>query len=239
MNETETLANDPAMQGALPGGISGTYSLAEIEVLSKKAARGAGYSWGLSEEAGKAARVLASYGLPAVEQLAALLHDNDNKPYGQMRPVSADTPWRSESGALCPIITGAAISDRAHLIAAGKTIEAESTAYPLLILFFACLVSHQCGRVISVRWQDLQATCVNEELRVRGKESALTAAVVNSLRVSLGEEESEGLIYTGSPVACPVEVNSWRILENYAFRIYAPATEQSRAGAGSDTDDQN
>ena len=36
-----------------------TYSLYEIEVTGKRAARGSGFSWGLAEEAGKATRWLS------------------------------------------------------------------------------------------------------------------------------------------------------------------------------------
>ena len=52
------------------------YSLAEIDALSRKACRGAGYSWGLAEDAGKAVRWLTAYGLPGAETLSELLQVN-------------------------------------------------------------------------------------------------------------------------------------------------------------------
>ena len=39
-----------------------SYSLNEFEALALKAARGAGLPWGLAEEAGKAVRILSSFG---------------------------------------------------------------------------------------------------------------------------------------------------------------------------------
>ena len=47
----------------------------EIESLCIKAARGAGYSWGLAEQAGFAAGWLAARGLDATAPLLALLRD--------------------------------------------------------------------------------------------------------------------------------------------------------------------
>ena len=40
-----------------------SYSLNEYEALALRAARGAGLSWGLAEEAGKAVKILSSLGL--------------------------------------------------------------------------------------------------------------------------------------------------------------------------------
>ena len=48
-------------------------SLNEIESLALKAARGAGMSWGLAEEAAVAASWLAARSLPWAETLADLL----------------------------------------------------------------------------------------------------------------------------------------------------------------------
>ena len=99
------------------------FSLNEIEATCKRAARGAGLPWGLAEEAGKAARWLTARGLPGAEELAEVLARNDGKSYGDLAPVSADGVWRAPAGRLCPIVTGAALCDRAAEIAAGTEIE--------------------------------------------------------------------------------------------------------------------
>ena len=46
--------------------ISDHRSLGEIETISKKAARGIGLSWGISQEFGICARLLCQIGLPGV-----------------------------------------------------------------------------------------------------------------------------------------------------------------------------
>jgi len=49
-------------------------SLSEIDALARKAARGAGYSWGIAEEVGKSARWLSAYGFKGPEVLSEHLH---------------------------------------------------------------------------------------------------------------------------------------------------------------------
>ena len=62
----------------LPGGRNLVrLSLPEIESLVVKAARGAGYNWGIAEEAGFAVRWLARTGLPGPEILLAHLQEFD------------------------------------------------------------------------------------------------------------------------------------------------------------------
>ena len=50
-----------------------SYSLNEMEATAKRAARGAGYSWGLAEEASKATRWLCTQGLDGAAELAHVL----------------------------------------------------------------------------------------------------------------------------------------------------------------------
>ena len=44
-------------------------SLSEIETVSKRASRAAGYSWGICEEVGKNIRLLEMFGLPGIKNL--------------------------------------------------------------------------------------------------------------------------------------------------------------------------
>ena len=52
-------------------------SLGEAEALLRKAARGAGRSWGMAEECGRTIRWLESYGLAAMGLAADLLAQTD------------------------------------------------------------------------------------------------------------------------------------------------------------------
>ena len=44
-------------------------SLSEIDTVSKRASRAAGYSWGISEEVGKNIRLLEMFSLPGIKNL--------------------------------------------------------------------------------------------------------------------------------------------------------------------------
>jgi len=86
-----------------------SWSLNEIESLAKKATRGAGRSWGLAEEAGKATRWLCAAGLPGAEALAALLERTDGTAHADLSPALSGDRWQARGGTLCPLIAGAAL----------------------------------------------------------------------------------------------------------------------------------
>ena len=44
-------------------------SLSEIDTVSKRATRAAGFSWGIAEEVGKNIRILEMFGLPGIRNL--------------------------------------------------------------------------------------------------------------------------------------------------------------------------
>ena len=67
-------APDRSEQGRL------TVSLSEVDAMSRKATRGAGYAWGLAEEAGYAIRWLASYGFDGLAMLLNILKKVDRIP---------------------------------------------------------------------------------------------------------------------------------------------------------------
>lgn len=83
-----------------------SYSLSELEALGKKAARGAGFSWGEAEETGQALRILAASGLPAAAYFAQYLKAG------------------LAEAATCPIKLGCALVDRADPDVSGCTAPA-------------------------------------------------------------------------------------------------------------------
>ena len=54
-------------------------SLSEIDTTSKRASKAAGFSWGISEEIGKAVRNLELYGLPGITNLNLYLKIKHSK----------------------------------------------------------------------------------------------------------------------------------------------------------------
>ena len=99
-------------------------SLSELRMLALKAARGAGMSWGLAEEAGFAAEWLTARGLPGGAWLAALLRRG-----GAVIPAWPD--GARAAGPHCPIRTGAALAD--HALVDGDTALPRDLKLPAVV----------------------------------------------------------------------------------------------------------
>ncbi|PHP28212.1 DUF3726 domain-containing protein [Limimaricola cinnabarinus] len=203
-------------------------SLNEIEALSRKAARGAGMSWGLAEEAGKAVRWLSDNGFAGPWLLAELLRRNDGTPYADLVPRPSDGIWRARSGPLCPIIAGALICDRADELKAGAALRLQEVAVPLLLAPFAAAASRSAGVALALEWQGVSLLFGGGAPKLDGAAGATATAGPVTLSTR------EGQAPAGGPAAPDrhVTAETFQILESFAFRTYAPATEASRAGAG-------
>lgn len=203
-----------------------TYALNEVQALAKKAARGAGYSWGMAEEAAFAVQWLCARDQDGCGALAGCLTMADGMAFTDVAPAMEGANWSGSAGWLCPLATGAALADRAsglrHGISAGKTIR------PLLLLPFAGLIASDLQCVIVVDWVQGQAA-------TNGTLLSLTEPppkIAQSVRVGPGG--MTGQVTARTTRASPSN-EAWACLESFAHRTYAPATEASRlsgAGAG-------
>jgi hypothetical protein len=209
-----------------------SFSLNEITATCKRAARGAGLSWGLAEEAGYAANWLTSHSLPGPEILAAHLSQIDGAGYDQICPQDTSGIWQAKGGALCPLITGAAICDLADEIATGRIIKLGRVSYPLLLLPFVAAASVRANAQISLSWAHLSAD-FDPALRLAAPDKALTQDRANNVQISAGGTLS------GAPVhrktRGDISPDAASILGFLGHRTYAPDTAQSRlsgAGAG-------
>ena len=225
-------------------------SLNELESLCRKAARGAGFGWGAAEEAGRAARWLASFGLPGPDLLLARLARFDgpgeggrpcgggNLPVQALSPRSLDGDWRSAGDTLCPIHAGAALSDTAERVAERGELTLHEVLCPLLLAPFAALVARQVGRPVSIGWADLLVTCDGDAPWLNGTRSHAADELADAVRcvVSIDTGAAQGTelgeraarVTRATPGTDVVAA-----LEGFAQRTYAPATEESRQrGAG-------
>jgi hypothetical protein len=209
-----------------------TFSLNEIDVMGKRAARGAGLDWGIAEEAGKAARWLTAHGLPGPELLAELLTRNEGKDYDELAPVSVDGVWQAKSGSLCPLIAGAALSDRAAEVAAGRVFEFGPISYPLLLAPYAACSARSRGAAITLSWAGVILTISPEDgLAVEGDLAAVTTRTADGVRCGPAAKQTE-TPPAGEPGRA-VDAEAWSRLNAFAHRTFAPSTEASRAlGAG-------
>ena len=189
-----------------------TWSLSEAQALAVKAARGAGYPWGLAEEAGFALRWLSAHGLPGPEVLAELFESG----------CIGATPCGR-----CPLAQGAAIADLG-----ATTDEAVTVRYPLLMVPFAAGLM----RPVTVQWEGASVSVVEAGVMVQGR--ALLApeglCTITSRPAEAGEPAQP---LSRIPTTAGGALD---ILTELAARTYAPATEASRlAGAGAGTTDND
>ena len=213
-----------------------SFALIEVEATAKKAARGAGHSWGMAEEAARATRWLCAHGIDGVAGLARALARVDGSDPRQHAPVRLAGDWSARAGAMCPLMAGAALADSAAGWAeTGKRIE--NVAVPVMLLPFAAMAARHLGAAVTLEWNGARAITDGQatSLEAAGNDDLLQTAA--QVRVLVGGTPGSRLAQHSRAVP---DARDWETLNRLAHRTYAPDTEASRlrgAGAGlSDND---
>ncbi|WP_368344202.1 DUF3726 domain-containing protein [Pelagovum sp. HNIBRBA483] len=213
-------------------------SLGEIEALARKAARGAGFSWGVADEAARDIRWLEHHGFSAAGVLAALLIDNE-APDGKA-PLPPNLFGQriqpAEDGMLCPITTARAIADRPAIF--DSQIDIGPIQWPLLLLPAVARAAQTLGRPLTLSWFGFTAAArPNGDIAWSG----LRRRVSNSDHVKITPSDDPSLVDLSEQASrCAVSYDTYEQLNAFAARTYAPATEESRAkGAGAGTTDND
>jgi hypothetical protein len=212
-------------------------TLAETESYLRKAARACGLDWGIAEEAGKAARWLAAFKLAGPETLLAHLQQIDGKEYQQFIPDCSIDPWQAPGGLLCPVITGAALADRSAQMLDGRVFQLASTAYPLLLAATVGQAARCHRRVFTTAWAGVRVSCFENGLSIDGNRDDLLLARVDDVSCRLDDLDQPQLL--PSTLAYPIDHQIFKRIDELAFKTYAPATEESRAGAGAGLTDND
>ncbi|MGR3638808.1 DUF3726 domain-containing protein [Alterinioella nitratireducens] len=200
-------------------------SLNEIEATARKAARGAGLSWGEAEEAGRATRWLCAHGLDGCGDLAVLLRGPRHA-----GPDISPGQW-SASRPLCALRTGIALSDFAHLLPGGP-IRLTPVAHPRLLLPFASAAARALCKTITLHSAGFIATTDGTQTALTGQPQSKAAVTL-----TLGGTVTRPLPCARRATPAPTD---WARLLSFAARTYAPATEASRlAGAGAGLSDND
>lgn len=211
-----------------------TRSLNEVEALARKAARGAGMSWGLAEDTGRAIRWLEARGFAGAAALAEYLAWRDQGGAVARLEVHSGL-WRGAGGPLCPIAVGAYLSDSAAAGLPGE-MTLVSIRAPLLIIPFTAWAARELGR-------DIKLECGDEDIWLGHRGEAYGAGFTGTgeADVSLRLEQVPGdAMRREVTTRCAAERGPLDVLEEFAGRTYAPATEASRlAGAGAGTSDND
>lgn len=208
-----------------------TLSLNEADALAKKATRGAGYPWGIAEEAGKAVRWLCRNGVDGCASLGRMLEQLDACDLGDVIPDVSGEVWSARGGPLCPLAAGTALSDMAPALRHGA-VTMDALVEPMLVLPFAATAALHLEQAVSVESEDWIAM-------TDGRHLVSSGPVVRNGVVTI---RLNGQFEHPRPQRTRAAPNSraFEILNRFAHRTYAPATEASRLkGAGAGTSDND
>ena len=207
-----------------------SYSLNEVEALSKRAARGAGLDWGFAEEASKATRWLCAQDLDGCRLLLSVLDAYQGNGHHTQAPKSLSGHWQGSMGALCPVLTGASLSDCAVQVAENG-VEIRDLSNPTFILPFVAAAAHVAETGLLVSWAGATITTDGHSASLRfSPEATPYVEHVDRLVIARAATQPEA---TKPPSRANPSGQVWAKLNSLAALTYAPATETSRRlGAG-------
>ena len=124
-------------------------SLSEIDTVSKRSSRAAGYTWGIAEEVGKNVRLLEFFRLPGIKNLNAFLN---NKKTIKLENLILITEENSKNNSqYCPVIAGVNFLDQIKTLENLSEINFKNIAYPILFLPFVSRASEIIGKRILLK----------------------------------------------------------------------------------------
>ena len=121
-------------------------SLSEIETISKRASRAAGFSWGVAEEVAKGVRLLELFGFPGIKNLDQYYKDRVKDKFKNLKNINKDN--NSKDLPFCPIVLGVSFLDQIKTIETFNKCSFQKIAYPLLFLSFLSRSSEIIGKKI-------------------------------------------------------------------------------------------
>jgi hypothetical protein len=218
---------------------AGKYSVNELGSLVRKAARGSGLSWGLADEAGRCAMLLAEAQRPPLAFLADHLQDH----HASRLAGRLDMAGRSivAAGPLppCAIHVGACIGDHAALLSTGPLAIDATLHRPVLLLPFLADVSRRLGAAITVEASGVGESITPGNLAAAIERWSALAAIENPV-IACDRSVPVDPDARAAPARVDVDDATWSAFEALAANTYVPRSDASRlAGAGAGLSDND
>ncbi len=214
----------------------------EAMSLCLKAARGAGMDWGMAEEAGFAAAWLVSLGIDGPTYLRAHLERAEGKDWNDLCPVVTPTTWRSaKDQTVCPIILGATLCDYAGLpegLQPNACIALGCVSAPILLIPFLAELALERNLTITLAWAD-GSICIEDDMASFGTASELLSTLQLDLKVSAKPAQQPFKTDARPTANAHTTAATIAALNNFAMRTTVPASDASRARAGSTLSDND
>lgn len=235
-----TEPNDPTRSGAPVPANAACLSQSEVASLCLKAARGAGMSWGMAEEAGFAAAWLAARGIDGPGILLAQLRSALGRQWADICPVVQDGVWHAANGGrLCPVTLGAALCDFVALpqgVMAQAPLQVGPVDHATLLLPFLATLAGTHRASVVLHWPGGEVV-VGPDDRVSGDIDALRQSGAVSAKLSLRPAAAPHPVT--NPARLEISALTLGELNDLALKTTVPASEASRVGAGAASSDND
>jgi hypothetical protein len=223
----------------IEAGQSASLSRNEVASLCMKAARGAGMSWGMAEEAGFAAAWLVQHGINGPRHLYAHLDQAQGRQWSDLCPTVTPGAWQAPAGrALCPIALGATLCDYAELpegIKAGSSLKIGKVDHPVLLIPFLAGIAASNDILFDIEWTGGTAS-----LDVGSDALMHAASTLDGQHVPITLSARFGKPQAATEGKVPdISAKIIAALNRLAMRTTVPSSERSRAGAGATTTDND
>ena len=196
-------------------------SLSEIETVSKRSSRAAGFSWGIAEEVGKNIRIMEMFGLAGLTNLNYYFRIRSRKRFENLTLINKEN--KTINLDFCPIIAGLNFLDQVRSLESLNQIKFEKIAYPLLFLPFISRASEVIGKKLELK--------IDEKIFLLNYNSSIYSNSFN-----------EGIIEIGNNVLIEFKENKdsfqeseWKELYKLSEKTFVEENDslkQSGAGAG-------
>ena len=196
-------------------------SLSEIDTLSKRASKGIGFSWGISEEIGKSIRLMEMFGLPGLKNLNNYFKTVKTN---QFQNISLITEKNiSNKIPYCPLIAGINFMDQINSLEKFKKIIFYNMAYPILFIPFVSRSSEIIGKKLSLKIE-------NQTYLLNFNQSIYLKNIIENLKDKAELLEIEFIENKNS-----FDENDWQELYKLSEETFVKESESSKntgAGAG-------
>ena len=192
-------------------------TLSEIDTTSKRAAKGAGFSWGISEEIGKNMRLLELFGLSGIKNLNKYLKDYKKKQFQKIALISNIN--ESTKIPFCPIVLGTNFIDQVNLLDKTENIKFANVAFPILFLPFISRASEIAGKKIFLKIDEKEFLLnLNQSIYSNYLKNEI---LENSSKVNITFIDNNNLF----------NENEWKELYKLSEETFVEETESSKIGA--------
>jgi hypothetical protein len=196
-------------------------SLSEIETVSKRSSKAAGFSWGIAEEIGKNIRILEMFGLSGIKNLNYYFRIRSKKNFEKLNLVSNEN--KTTKLEFCPIISGLNFLDQVKSLEILEEIKFEKIAFPLLFLPFISRASEVIGKKLELK--------IDNRIFLLNYNNSIYSNSLNEGIVEIGNNISIKFLENKDSF----EVNEWKELYKLSENTFVEESDslkQAGAGAG-------